>query len=181
MLISAHGTFNKHMDAVTKKRGFTLVEVLVVMLIMGMMLGLASAIVRPDDSALLNVEAERLSHLLELAMEESSFSGKSIAWTSDSTGYQFWRMNRDGEWIVLNDNDLLHARSLPSGMRITRLQIENMPARGNMRLEFSPYSTATSFSIDMSLGTARHVVKASPIGELQVSQTDRTSNENISN
>jgi len=75
----------------------------------------------------------------------------------------------------------LHARSLPSGMRITRLQIENMPARGNMRLEFSPYSTATSFSIDMSLGTARHVVKASPIGELQVSQTDRTSNENISN
>ncbi len=150
-------------------RGFTLIELLVVLLIMGLFVGLVSAIVRPDDRALLRVEAERLAQLLDLAAAESRLTGNTIAWTADGPGYRFWRMTGDSEWSELRDSDLLRARTLPQGMLISGLQIENMPAHGAMRLEFAPYYGPTlSFTIEMSLGATRYAVAASPIGELRV-------------
>jgi general secretion pathway protein H len=149
-------------------KGFTLIEMLVVMLIMGLAVGLASAIVRPDDRGLVRVEAERLAQLLDLAAAESRLTGKSIAWTADGSGYRFWRMSGDAEWAEVRDSDLLRARTLPQGMVISDLQVENMPVRGAMRLEFTPYGPAPSFTVDVSLGTARYEVAASPIGEVRV-------------
>ena len=149
-------------------RGFTLIEVLVVMLIMGLCVGLVSAIVRPDDRGLLRVEAERLAQLLDLAATESRLTGKSIAWTTDGHSYRFWRMTGNDEWSEVRDSDLLRARTLPQGMMISGLQVEDMPVHGAMRLEFASYSPALSFSIEMSLGTARYAVAGSPIGEVRV-------------
>ena len=53
--------------SLTTRRGYTLLEVLIVMLIMGLLLGLVSAIARPDERSLLHLEAERLAQLLNLA------------------------------------------------------------------------------------------------------------------
>jgi len=162
--------------AAGRVHGFTLIEVLVVLMIMGLFVGLVSAIVRPDDRGLLRVEAERLAQLLDLAAAESRLAGKSIAWTADGPGYRFWRMTGDAEasaegsaqWTEMRDSDLLRARTLPQGMMISGLQVEDTRALGAMRLEFSPYSPALSFSIEMSLGAARYAVAASPIGEVRV-------------
>ena len=158
---------------ISRGRGFTLIEVLVVLLIMGVFVGLASAIVRPDDRGLLRVEAERLAQLLGLAVAESRLTGKSIAWTTDGPGYRFWRTTGDAEgsaqWSEIRDSDLLRARTLPQGVMISGLQVENIPARGPMRLEFAPYGLTLSFTIEMSLGAARYAVAASPVGEVRVS------------
>ena len=149
--------------------GFTLIELLVVLMIMGLIVGLAAAIVRPDDRGLLRVEAERLAQLLDLAAAESRLTGTPIAWTADGPAYRFWRMTVDGDWVEVRDSDLLRARTLPRGMLIAGLQVENAPAKGAMRLQFAPYYGASlSFAIDLSLGDARYAVAASPIGELRV-------------
>jgi general secretion pathway protein H len=162
---------------ISSRRGFTLIEVLVVLLIMGLFVGLVSAIVRPDDRGLLRVETERLAQLLDLAAEESRLTGNSIAWTADGPGYRFWRMTGDArgfengfaQWSEIRDSDLLRARTLPQGMRISGLQVENSPAHGAMRLEFNPYGgTMLAYTIEMSLGAARYAVAASPIGEVRV-------------
>jgi len=163
------------MDTLIGSRGFTLIEVLVVLFIMGMLVGLASAIARPDDREILQVEADRLAKLLELAIEEANLSGKSMAWTADKSGYRFWRMTSDNSWIEIRDNDLFRARTLPDGMTISSLQVENTASHGvahsEMRLEFTPTNAMDPFSINMSLGAAHHSITASPIGELQVTQT----------
>ena len=154
-----------------KRRGFTLIELLVVLAIMGLFIGLVSAIVRPDERGLLRVEAERLAQLLDLAAEESRLTGRSIAWTADGRGYRFWRASGDtGEtgWFEARDNDQLRARMLPQDMMISGLRVENGSAQGAMRLEFSPYGPTLSYAIDMSLGAARDTVAASPIGEVRV-------------
>lgn len=154
--------------AAGRSRGFTLIELLVVLMIMGLIIGLASAIVRPDDRGLLRVEAERLAQLLDLAAAESRLTGSPIAWTADGPGYRFWRMTGDGGWSELRDSDLLRARTLPQGMRITGLEVENAPAQA-IRLQFAPYyGAALSFRIEMRLGEAGYAVAASPIGELRV-------------
>lgn len=150
-----------------RARGFTLIEVLVVLLIMGLFVGLVSAIVRPDDRGLLRVEAGRLAQLLDLAAAESRLTGKSIAWTADGPGYRFWRMSGHADWLEARDSDLLRARALPQGMVIRSLQIENGPAHGAMRLEFAPYNAALAFHIEMSLGAARYAVAGSPVGEVR--------------
>lgn len=150
-------------------RGFTLIELLVVLMIMGLVVGLAAAIVRPDDRGLLRVEAERLAQLLDLAAAEARLTGNPIAWTASGPDYRFWRLNAEGGWSEVRDSDLLRARTLPQGMAIAGLQVENAPAPGAMRLQFAPYyGAALSFSVQMSLGDARYAVAASPIGELRV-------------
>lgn len=158
----------RHRATTGTARGFTLVEMLVVLLIMGLLVGLVSVIARPDDRALLRVEAERLAQLLDLAATESRLTGRSIAWTADAGGYRFWRLTGDAEWSEVRDNDLLRVRTLPSGIAIASLEVETVRAQDAPRLEFTPYGPAFSYTIEMSLGAARYAVAASPIGEVRV-------------
>jgi len=148
-------------------RGFTLIEMLVVLLIIGLLVGLVSAIAQPDQRALLRLEAERLAQLLDLAATEAQLSGKPIAWTSDGTRYQFWRFSEDAGWAELRGNDLLRKRPLPQGMTIAGLWVENLRSQDAMRLEFSPYGATLAYAVEMALGAQHYTVEASPIGELR--------------
>jgi general secretion pathway protein H len=164
-----------------KGRGFTLIEMLVVLLIMGLIVGLVSAIAQPDDRALLRVEAERLAQLLDLAATKSRLTGKSIAWTANGPGYQFWQFSEDTRWSEIRDDDSLRARALPQGMTISDLRVENMRSPEHMRLEFNPYGGGTlTFSIEMSLGAAHDTVAGSPIGDVRVlSKQGKTNDEMV--
>lgn len=159
MPTSARGT--------SSSRGFTLLELLVVMLIMGVAAGLIGAIVRPDDRALLGAEAERLAQLLELAAEESRLTGKRIAWTAEGAQYRFWRWRDDAGWSEALE-DALRSRRLPAGAAISDLRIEARPAPGGaLRLEFDPQG-ALAYEFRMTLGEARYAVAASPVGEVRI-------------
>lgn len=151
----------------SSSRGFTLLELLVVLLIMGVAAGMVGAIVRPDDRALLGAEAERLAQLLELAAEESRLTGKRIAWTAEGAQYRFWRWRDDAGWSEALE-DVLRPRRLPAGAAISDLRIEAGPAPGGaLRLEFDPQG-ALAYDFRMTLGEARYAVAASPVGEVRV-------------
>ncbi|MEX2524381.1 MAG: GspH/FimT family pseudopilin [Gammaproteobacteria bacterium] len=149
-------------------RGFTLIEVLVVLMIMGLFVGMISAVVQPNDRDLLQLEAGRLARLLDLAAAEARLTGSPVAWTADTEVYRFWGMAADGTWSVMQTNDLLRPRSLPPDMKIEALYIENSPVQRPFRIEFPSHATITSFRIDMRLGAERSTVTSSPIGELRV-------------
>lgn len=155
-------------ETVVRQRGFTLIEVLVVLLIMGLFAGFASTLMQPDDRASLAVEAERLALLLKLASMESRLTGQTIVWTAESSRYEFTPINREGELAVTQQQDVLRSRQLPSAMQISDLYIENIPVDGSMRLEFTPDNPLFSFHFRMSLGTAQYTLMASPIGEISL-------------
>jgi general secretion pathway protein H len=150
-----------------RRRGFTLIEMLVVLMIMGLFVGLVSAITRPDDRAVLRLEAERLSQLLDFAAAEAQLTGKSIAWTADGSGYRFWRSSEDSDWSEIRDSELLRARALPQAMAISGFRVENMRPQGAMRLEFAPEGSSLAFTIGMSLGAERYLVAGSPVGDVR--------------
>lgn len=149
-------------------RGFTLIEVLVALVIMGLFAGLVTVIVRPDERALLRVEAERLAQLLDLAGIEARISGKPIAWTADGPGYRFWRYRENTGWLEIRGDELLRARTLPQGMTIASLLIETMRARDAMRLEFSPQGSTMAYVIKLALGAEYYTVAGSPVGDVRV-------------
>lgn len=150
-----------------RNRGFTLIEMLVVLMIMGLFIGLVSTITRPDDRAVLQLEAERLSQLLDFAATEARLTGKSIAWTADESGYRFWRADDGGNWTEILDNELLRARTLPQGVEVSDFHVENMRQQGAMRLEFTPQGSALAFTIGMSLGAVHYAVTGSPVGSVR--------------
>jgi len=151
-----------------RTRGFTLLEMLVVVLIMGILAGTISARMRPGDRDLLRVEASRLAQLLELAAQEARLSGTAIVWTSDGGGYRFWRQGGDDGWSEIRDDDVLRARSLPHGMLISQLRDEAAAAQPTMRLQFPSDGPMSAFSMDLALGADRYSIAASPIGDLRI-------------
>ena len=148
-------------------RGFTLVEVIVVVLIIGLFIGLVSTVVQPDERSVLRVEVERLAQLLDLAITESQSTGKPIGWTADGAGYRFWRQREDAGWSEIRDGGPLRARTLPEDMMISNLRVDAQRPQGTMRLEFLPYGQTLSFSVELMFGQARYAVIASPLGGLR--------------
>ena len=150
------------------RAGFTLIEMMVVLLIMGIFVGLVSGITQPDDRAMVRVEAQRLAQLLDLAATKARMTGRPIAWTGEGAGYRFWQFSDDTYWTEIRDDDALRARTLPAGMKLSSLQVENMRSDGPMRLEFTPYGQSLAFNLVLTLGGARDTVAGSPIGEVYV-------------
>ena len=160
-------------------RGFTLIEMLVVLMIMGLFVGLVSTITRPDDRAVLRLEAERLSQLLDFAATEARLTGKSIAWTADESGYRFWRASENAAWAEIRDSELLRARTLPQGVTVSGFRVENMRPQSPMRLEFTPQGSSLAFTIGVSIGAELYTVTGSPVGEVRVVPGEGSSNGEV--
>jgi general secretion pathway protein H len=159
-----HGSMR--LGAFTPIAGFTLIEMLVVVLIMGLLVGLVSAVARPGERDTLRLETERLAQLLDLAGNEARLGGRPIAWTSDGGSYRFWRQQAGAGWTEIRE-DALRARRLPEGMSIAALRVEGARSAG-MRMQWSPYAPPPSFTLDLALAGERSTVAGLPTGEVRV-------------
>ncbi|MDP2285193.1 MAG: GspH/FimT family pseudopilin [Pseudohongiella sp.] len=148
--------------------GFTLLEIMVVVLIMGLIAGLVSVIVQPDDRGLLDVESRRLAQLLDLASAEARVSGTSLAWIAEASGYRFEQLSSAQGWHEITHNNFLRARDLPANMTVSALLLENNPLNAPWRVEFPAYGQTTAFTVTLANGTAFSNISVSPVGMVTV-------------
>ena len=94
------------MGAVSQ-RGFTLIEVLVVLVIIGIMVGLVGVRLMPGDDRVLANEVQRLALLLEQTRDQAVVSGEPIAFTVEQGGYRFWALTEDNQWVPRSGDDVL--------------------------------------------------------------------------
>jgi general secretion pathway protein H len=98
-------------------RGFTLVEILVVLMIIGLAAGLAYAQLDSDPRQTLTREGRRLAGALEHAALLAQWKNQTLGVSAGGGGYRFWRRGNEGDgerWIALSDEELLAPRALPS-------------------------------------------------------------------
>lgn len=148
--------------------GFTLIEILVVLVIMGIMLALIAIKLTPDDKRVLETEALRLSLLLEQAHDEAVAGAQQIAWTADAGGYRFWRRDEKGAWLPYQGEELFRERAFGDGVRFVGLQLDHAWAEPGQRLVFSPSGMGLPFSAVLALGGERLAVSGDGFGQVRV-------------
>ena len=105
--------------------GFTLIEVMVVVVIMGILINFAVLSLRshsPEDQ--LNEESRRLQSLIQIASEEALLRSSFIGVDITETGYGFLKLE-DETWQPVDDT-LFRGRELPEELRIT-LTLSQVP------------------------------------------------------
>lgn len=100
-------------------QGFTLLELLVVIVIVGVMAGAVSMSVGGNESRQLKDEAQRLIALINIASQEAILNGNEMALQVESEGYQFLIFDdEEQEWLMI-EADTLRPRELPENIELS--------------------------------------------------------------
>ncbi|WP_176060813.1 type II secretion system minor pseudopilin GspH [Paraburkholderia sp. BCC1876] len=86
------------------QRGFTLLEMMVVLLIVGLLVAVVTLAPSRNRRTDLAEEAQRLASLLESAGDEAQVRSSPMAWQPIAGGYRFYRRTEDGAWKPVADD-----------------------------------------------------------------------------
>ena len=108
-------------------RGFTLLEILVVVLIIGIVLSLATLAFRDDTAERLQTEAHRLAALVTLASQEAVLQGKEFAVAFAPGDYRF-QVLEEAKWVDARDAVLRQRRFPDDITEYLEIEGEAVPA-----------------------------------------------------
>ena len=109
-------------------RGFTLLEVMVVMLLIGIMTGFALLSVGGGPRERLTEEGQRLAALVELHQQEAILRGEVRGIRFTRTGYAILSLNEQGAWQPPVAATTLVQRELPEDI-VLGLWVDDRPAK----------------------------------------------------
>lgn len=150
--------------------GFTLVEVLVVMVVVGITLALIGLNLMPDDERMVRNEAQRLALLLEQARDEAVAGGEAIAWSAEGERYRFLHQNEEGKWVVRAKDELWRERQFSSGVTLRGLQVNHAAVPSGEPLIFSPAGMGVPFEIELGMNAARIGIVGDAMGKVTLKE-----------
>lgn len=98
-------------------RGFTLAEILVVLVVIGIAAGIIYAQLDTDPRQTLQREGRRFAGALEHAALLAQWKNETVGVSANGNVYRFWLRSTDSDgdhWIALSDDELLSPRVLPA-------------------------------------------------------------------
>ena len=147
--------------------GFTLVEILVVVAIIGISAGLAALVYDTDDRGVASREARRFAGALEHASARAQWRAEMIGVSADGDGWRFWRRSADSNrWLPFAGDDVLDAHRLPVGVVLTPLSFagQQVPADAIVPLRASGHNDPFAFVLTSK--NARIVLSADPLNRV---------------
>jgi len=153
----------------TKQKAFTLLELLVVLVIAGIMLGAVALNAVPGDKQLVQNEAQRIALLLQLARDEAIVRNRPVAFEADASQYRFLIRQNDS-WQLLKEDAILRERAFKRGP--FELSISPSSPTLNeglpLRIVFGREPVDKAFVLTLALNGQSASVRADGIGHFQV-------------
>jgi general secretion pathway protein H len=147
--------------------GFTLVEVMVVLVIIGITLGLVSLNAMPSQQQTLEGEAKRIALLLQLARDEAIVRNRLVAFEADSQGYRFLVRN-ESQWDLVTQDDLLRGRPFKSSPMVLLLDPASAGGANPLRITFGREPVDKPFVLTLANGDDHVAIRADGIGHFTV-------------
>jgi general secretion pathway protein H len=147
--------------------GFTLLELLVVLVVMGVMLGMVSMQAIPDKKQSLTSDAQRIALLLQLAREEAIVRNRPIAFEIDSEQFRFF-IRGDTSWEPLTDTDLFRERSFKRSPLDITMQPSTTQSALPLRIVFGREPVDKPFVLTLAFEDASVAIRADGLGHFSV-------------
>ena len=159
-------------------RGFSLVEMLVVVVIIALMTGVAVLSVSLADDHPARDSAERLASLIRLASEEGSLQGENLALGFWQRGWRFYVLRGEAQWEPVTGDRLLRPRPLPRGLTFA-LQLQGMqvqlPGRDQTKPQVFLMASGEMEPFTLTVrdgGRTMQVLRGNALGEVRVYGAD---------
>lgn len=144
------------------QQGFTLIELMVVLVIVGIMSAAISLSIKPAPAQLLRKDAQRLVQVLQIAQAEARADGRPIRWLADSKGFRFSRPHASGSGVEYFSED---PQLRPQKWASASLKVRIQPAQ---RLVFNAEWINPPVQIVLSDGEQRLSIQRTATGQMQV-------------
>ncbi|HYH40493.1 MAG TPA: GspH/FimT family pseudopilin [Burkholderiales bacterium] len=154
-------------------RGYTLIELLLVIVILGISMSLIVVNLARDNGTRLEEDARHVALLLQHAQEEALLGGRALAWTATAEGYGFSRRERGRNWVPVVGPDPLAARKWSAGALVSRVSVAGAPLALGEPLVFLPSGVNLPYEVRLSAGEWRISVAGDAAGRVRVSRADR--------
>lgn len=149
-------------------RGFTLLEMLVALVVASIMLTVVTVNLMPSTQSVLREEAKRLAFLLENGAMSSQAGGQSLAWSGSGNSYRFWKRTREGEWLRIERDNLLHPRTLPQDIHIGEVTFDGRRLEPGSLVMLSPELASKRFKVDLRSGDLTSGIVGNGLGKVEV-------------
>jgi general secretion pathway protein H len=133
--------------------GFTLIEIMVVLLILAITLGMVGINLQRGDNNRVQEEADRIVILLQAAREEAILQGQVFAVQFSTDGYRFLRLSNKGKLELIEQDDVLAPRSLPDGVTLS-FTLDGAAADSEAGLVLDPSGSFIPFVLTLHAGEA---------------------------
>ncbi len=150
------------------QRGFTLLELLVVLVVVGIMLGFVTLNAMPSERQALQNEAQRIALLLQLARDEAIVRNRPIAFEVDQYRYRFWMRDDDNVWQPIDKDDMLREREFRRAPVNLAIDPPMIGENNVLRIVFGREPVDKPFVLSLSLGSAAVSIRADGIGNFVV-------------
>lgn len=154
----------------SKSRGYTLLEILTVLVIIGIVIALARVQYAPSSKQTLMDEARRLALVLEFARDAAMTQGCTVAWIARSDAHRL--ECRRGQTDAPARDGLYASRAWSGAVALERLSIAGVPVPRDAPLLFTPAGINAPFELVLAMDGERVHLAGDFLGRVSVAAAD---------
>ena len=156
--------------------GFTLVEILVVIVILGIAAGLALALVEPDERDVSAREARRFAGALEYAAQRAQWRNEMLGVSAGPRAVRYWRRDVPNDrWQLVDDDEILRARALPQPLEAMALAFAGRTVGSDSIVPLRASGRNEPFAFALATPGWRTVIALDPLNRVSIAGPTATS------